>query len=106
MKNMPVQKPAPNVVCNYANTYTVLFNSASDKSAKPGSFQRHAKAEVVGNPGSFSKVKVSGKNGFIASKNHAATNPAVVGRWLKTTNPLFQTTNTKSKKITTLNQNT
>lgn len=106
LKNVPVQKPAPNVVCNYATTYTVLFKSASDKSAKLGSFQRHTKVEFVGKFGSFSKVKVSGKNGFIASKNLAATNPAVVSRWLTTTNQLFQTTNTKSKKITTLNQNT
>ena len=30
LKNAPVQKPAPNVVHNYATTYTALFESASE----------------------------------------------------------------------------
>lgn len=104
LKNAPVQKPAPKVVHNYATTYTALFKNASEKSLNLGGLQRHTKVELVGKSGSFSKVKVSGKSGFILTKNLAAANPAVVSRWLKTTSPLFQTANSKSKKMTTLNQ--
>ena len=106
LKNAPAaKKPAPKSITvshRYTTGFTFLRKSASDKSASLGAYQRRAKVEYLGLSGAWSKVKVSGKTGFIKSSDLAKTNPALVSRWLESTQVVHKGTSKDSAKLTTL----
>lgn len=101
LKNTPAPKPKAKTY-QYTNGFTALRKTASDKSAALGHYQRRAKVEFLSKSGSWSKVKVSGKTGFIYSAHLSKTNPTVVNRWLKTKQAVHKSTDTKSATIISL----
>lgn len=104
LKNTPTSK-SPTKIYQYTNGFTALRKAASDKSAALGHYQRRAKVEFISKSGAWSKVKVSGKTGFIKSTHLSKTNPVVVNRWLKSKQTVYKSTDTKSSKIITLAAN-
>lgn len=90
----------------YTTGFTTLRKSATDKSPAISVHQRRAKAEVLSVSGAWTKVKISGKTGYVPSNQLAATNPAVVHRWLKTKQTVYRSNSTKSAAVTTLAPNT
>ncbi|RAX49931.1 hypothetical protein DQ353_07160 [Arthrobacter sp. AQ5-05] len=108
LKNAPAaKKPAPKpqaATHRYTTGFTTLRKGASKDSDSLGAYQRRAKVEHVSVTGSWTKVKVSGKTGYIESAHLSRTNPAIVNRWLKSTQAVYAGTNNKSAKVTTVKQ--
>ncbi|OIH83807.1 hypothetical protein BLJ79_13975 [Arthrobacter sp. UCD-GKA] len=106
LKNAPAaKKPAPKpqaATHRYTTGFTTLRQGASKTSASLGVYQRRAKVEFLSASGAWSKVKVSGKTGYIESAHLSKTNPAIVHRWLKSTQAVYAGTNNKSAKVTSV----
>ncbi|GAA5225917.1 SH3 domain-containing protein [Paeniglutamicibacter antarcticus] len=106
LKNAPATKnPAPkstNTSHRYTTGFTILRKSASEKGASLGVYQRRAKVEYLAVSGAWTKVKVSGKTGFIKSADLAKTNPALVSRWLDSAQVVHKSTSKNSAKVTTV----
>ncbi|MDO2936126.1 SH3 domain-containing protein [Paeniglutamicibacter sulfureus] len=109
LKNAPAaQKTAPksqSIAHRYTTGFTTLRKTASAKSQSLGSYQRRAKVEFLSASGAWTKVKVSGKTGFMESTRLSKTNPAVVYRWLKSKQVVYKSTNNKSARVATAEKN-
>ncbi len=110
LKNAPAAKnPAPRpqaVAHRYTTGFTTVRKSASAKSQSLGVYQRRAKVEFLSTSGSWAKVKGSGKTGYIETAHLSKTNPAPVGRWLKSRQVVYKSTSNKSARLTTVEKNT
>lgn len=108
LKNAPAAtKPAPApqaATHRYTTGFTTLRQGASKTSESLGVYQRRAKVEFLSASGSWTKVKVSGKTGYIESAHLSRTNPAIVNRWLKSTQAVYAGTSNKSAKVATVKQ--
>ncbi|GAA1861476.1 hypothetical protein GCM10009715_06150 [Paeniglutamicibacter psychrophenolicus] len=93
-------------VYNYTKAFTTVKAKAAASSANLMTIHRQTKVEVIGKTGSWTKVVVSGKTGFVPASALGASNPAAVYRWVNGNQPVFQTTKTTSKKLGTLSNNT
>src|SRR5690606_27765965 len=72
-------------VYNFTKAYTTVKAKASASSARVVSLHRQTKIEVLGKSGSWTKVRVSGKTGFVPSSALNKAKPANVYRWVKGT---------------------
>lgn len=89
-------------VYRYAQSYQVLRASASAKSKSLGSVARKAKVEYLGKSGSWSKVKVSGKTGFVPTNQLGTKAPAAAYRWLSGKQVGYKSASTSSAKVLTM----
>ncbi|MFL4480569.1 hypothetical protein ACIPUB_20165, partial [Paeniglutamicibacter sp. ORCA_105] len=70
------------------------------------SLHRQTKVEVLGRSGSWTRVLVSGKTGFVPASSLGSSNPSNVYRWVKGKQPVYQAAKTSGTKIGTLTNNT
>ncbi|MDQ0095981.1 SH3 domain-containing protein [Paeniglutamicibacter psychrophenolicus] len=101
-----IKAPAKPKAYNYTKAFTTVKAKSAANSANVVSVHRQTKMEVIGKTGSWIKVVVSGKTGFVPSSALSASNPAAIYRWVKGNQPVFQSTNTSSRKLATLSNNT
>ncbi|MGL3806051.1 SH3 domain-containing protein [Paeniglutamicibacter sp. R2-26] len=98
--------PAQPKVYNYTTGYTTVRSKASSSSSAILAVQRRTKVEVLGKSGSWVRVKVSGKTGYVPGSTLAKTSPSVVNRWVNGKQKVFVTASTSSKNLTTVASNT
>ncbi|RAX46229.1 hypothetical protein DQ353_20535 [Arthrobacter sp. AQ5-05] len=101
-----IKAPAKPKVYNYTKAFTTVKAKAAASSVNLVTIHRQTKVEVIGKTGSWTKVVVSGKTGYVPSNALSTSNPAAVYRWVKGNQPVFQSTNTSSRKLATLSNNT
>ncbi|QCY48100.1 Hypothetical protein GcLGCM259_2393 [Glutamicibacter creatinolyticus] len=89
-------------VYRYAQSYQELRASASAKSKSLGAVTRKTKVQYLGASGSWSKVKVSGKTGFVPSNQLGVKAPAASYRWLTSKQTGYKSASTKSSKVVSL----
>ncbi|OIH82195.1 hypothetical protein BLJ79_19875 [Arthrobacter sp. UCD-GKA] len=106
LSNAAIKPPAKPKVYNYTKAFTTVKAKAAASSSSVLSIHRQTKVELLGKTGSWIKVKVSGKTGFVPANALSKTNPAAIYRWVNGKQPVFQSTKTTSKKIGTLSNNT
>ena len=106
-KNLATQeiKPAPKVY-NFTKSYVDVKTTAASSSKTVISIHRQSKVEVLGKSGSWVKIVVSGRTGFVPASTLQASNPAVINRWVKGSQRVFASASTSAKSIATLPQNT
>ncbi|MFI8414649.1 SH3 domain-containing protein, partial [Paeniglutamicibacter gangotriensis] len=101
-----ITPPAKPKVYNYAKAFTGVKAEAAASSANVVSIHRQTKVEVLGKSGSWTKVLVSGRTGFVPSSALSKANPAAVYRWVAGSQSVYQSNKTSSKKLGTLANNT
>ncbi|GAA5225568.1 SH3 domain-containing protein [Paeniglutamicibacter antarcticus] len=105
LSTVVIKAPAKPKVYHYAQVFTTVKSKASASSVSVLSIQRQSKVEVLGRSGSWSKVVVSGKSGFVPSSALGVKSPATVYRWVKGSQPVYQVAKTSSKKLGTVSNN-
>lgn len=108
LKNAPAAKKpqAKPKAYGYTTGFTTLRKSATTKSQALSVHQRRTKVESISVSGSWTKVKVGGRTGYMASSHLSKKNPAVVHRWLKSKQVVRNTTGKRFKVVTTAQKNT
>lgn len=110
LKNAPAaKKPQAKqkaAAYGYTTGFTTLRKSATTKSQALSVHQRRTKVKSISVSGSWTKVKVGGRTGYMASSHLSKTNPTVVHRWLKSKQVVRNTTGKKFKVVTTAQMNT
>ena len=98
--------PAKPKVYNYTAGYTTVRSKPSGSSSAVLSVQRRTKVEVLGKSGSWVRVKVSGKTGYVPGSSLAKASPAAVYRWVNGKQKVFVEARTSSKSLATVASNT
>ncbi|WP_411731014.1 SH3 domain-containing protein, partial [Paeniglutamicibacter sp.] len=84
-----IKAPAKAKVYNYTKSFTAVKAKAAVSSATVVSVHRQTKVEVLGKSGSWTKVLVAGRNGFVPTSSLSTSNPAGVYRWVNGRQPVF-----------------
>ncbi|KAA0978563.1 SH3 domain-containing protein [Paeniglutamicibacter gangotriensis] len=106
LSNTTIKPHAKSKVYSYTKSFTTVKAKAYRSSANLISVHRQTKVEVLQNKGSWTKVRVSGKVGFVPTSALSKTNPTTVSRWVKGKQPVYVSAKTSSRKLSTLSNNT
>ena len=75
LSNAAIKPPAKAKVYNYTKAFTTVKAKATGSSASVLSIHRQTKVEVLGNSGSWTRVAVSGKTGYVPASSWARPIP-------------------------------
>ena len=104
--SVSIAKPAAGKTYNYTKSFVSLKAAALTSSQSVLDLHRQSKVEVLGKSGSWVKVAVSGKTGFVPASSLQASNPAAVYRWTNGNQKVYKSAATSSQAFTTLKHNT
>lgn len=83
----------------YLTSFQVLRSKASGSSTRLADVQRKSKVQYLGATGSWARVKVAGKTGFVPKNQLANKIPAPSYRYLTANTSVFKTSSTSSTKL-------
>ncbi|NKG20584.1 SH3 domain-containing protein [Paeniglutamicibacter terrestris] len=103
LKSFPVSSVK---VYGYAKAFTAVRAKPASSSASVLLMQRQTKVQVLGTSGSWSRVSVSGKTGWVPSSGLSKSVPAAIYRWVNGKQPVLKSASTSGATLVTLSSNT